>query len=35
MKTARTSTIPKWPERLPLSPGVTDRIPGLVAREME
>lgn len=35
MKTASASTIQKWPERSPLSPGQTDRIPGLVASEME
>lgn len=35
MKTASASTTQKWPERSPLSPGQTDRIPGLVASEME
>lgn len=33
MKTASASTIQKWPERSPLSPGQTDKIPGLVASE--
>lgn len=35
MKAASASTIQKWPERLPLSPGQTERTPGLVASELE
>lgn len=34
MRTASASTIQKWPERWPLSPGQADRIPGLVASEI-
>lgn len=35
MKTASASTIQKWPEKLPLSPGQTERTPGLVTSELE
>lgn len=34
MRTAGVYTTRRWPEKLPLSPGQTEKIPGSAAREM-